>query len=77
MSLPSKDDWILKEFTEPLTSSGAKPRTSCPKIFVVRCPLSEVIVGIGTSFGSTIRLPGHARHRDGPTREESHGLSRN
>jgi len=46
MSLPSKDDWILKEFTELLTSSGAKPRTSCPKIFVVRCPLLGVIVGI-------------------------------
>jgi len=38
MSLPSKDDWILKEFTEPHTSSGAKPRTGYPKIFVVRCP---------------------------------------
>ncbi|GEM_PF-487113 len=39
MSLPSKDDWILKVFAERVTSSGAKPRTSCPKIFVVFCPL--------------------------------------
>jgi len=46
MSLPSKDGWILKVFTEPLTSSGAKPRTSCPKIFILRCRFLAMIVGI-------------------------------
>jgi len=53
MSLPSKDDWILKVFAVPPASSGAKPRTSCPKTFVVRCPLLGVIVGIDGSRAHT------------------------
>ncbi|GEM_PF-3390504 len=55
MSLPSKDDWILKVFTEPLTSSGAKPRTSCPKIFILRCRFLAMGVGIRRSIaGQTL-----------------------
>jgi len=54
MSLPSKDDWILKVFTEPLTSSGAKPRTSCPKIFMLRCRFLAMGVGISSGCGCSV-----------------------
>ena len=61
MSLPSKDDWILKVFTEPLTSSGAKPRTSCPKIFILRCRFLAMMVGmtIIAVARSSVRIPWH------------------